>query len=101
VSNLSVSTNVGSTSLTLDGNSSLSGSISTNVGSMNLCYPSQLGVSIRNSDSLGSGNYSSAGLIRVGDTWQTQGYAGATNKAELTVSTSVGSLTLNPAGGCK
>jgi hypothetical protein len=101
VSNLSVSTNVGSSSVTLDGNSTVTGSISTNVGSMNLCYPSQLGVQLRASESLGSGNYSAAGMVRVGDVWQTSNYGSAENKADFSVSTSVGSLTLNPAGGCK
>jgi hypothetical protein len=101
VSNLSVSTNVGSASVTLDGSSNVTGSISTSVGSTNLCYPSQLGVQLRASESLGSGNYSAAGMVRVGDVWQTPNYASANNKADFSVSTSVGSLTLNPAGGCK
>ncbi len=101
VSDISVSTNVGSTSMTLDGSSNVTGSISTNVGSMNLCYPSQLGVRLRASESLGSGNYSAAGLVRVDDAWQTQGYDTAEARADFSVSTSVGSLTLNPAGGCK
>jgi len=98
---LSVSTNVGSASLILDGNSSVSGSISTNVGSLELCAPSQLGLRLKSSESLASNNFSGAGLVRVGDTWQTPGYDTSVNKADFTVSTSVGSLTLNPAGGCK
>ena len=68
---------------------------------MNLCFPSQLGVRLRSSDSLASNNYRSAGLVRVDDAWQTPGYETAANRADLSVSTSVGSLTLNPAGGCK
>lgn len=101
VNRLTVSTNVGSSSLILDAGSNVSGSISTNVGSMNLCYPNQLGVRLRVSESLGSGNYSAAGMVRAGDAWQTPGYDTATSKADFSVSTSVGSLTLNPAGGCK
>jgi hypothetical protein len=101
VANLSISTNVGSSSVILDGSSSVSGSISTNVGSTDLCYPAQLGVRLRVSESLASGNYSAAGLVRVGDAWQTPNYDTAASKADLSVSTSVGSLTLNPSGGCK
>jgi hypothetical protein len=101
VGSLTVSTNVGASSLILDGNSSVSGTLSTNVGSLELCAPAQLGLRLRSSESLASSNFSSAGLIRVGDAWQSSGYDAAANKADFTVSTSVGSLTLNPAGGCK
>ena len=101
IGSITVSTNVGASSLILDGNSSVSGTLSTNVGALDLCAPSQLGLSLKSSESLASSNFSSAGLVRVGDAWQTPGYDTATNKADFTVSTSVGSLTLNPAGGCK
>jgi hypothetical protein len=101
ISNLSVSTNVGSSSVILDGNSSVTGSLSTNVGSLELCFPSPLGLRLQSSESLASDNYSAAGLARVGDGWQTPGYDSAASKANFSVSTSVGSLTLNPAGGCK
>ena len=101
VPNLSVSTNVGSASLILGGDASMSGSISTNVGSLDLCSPASLGLRIRSSESLASTNYGSAGLVRVGDAWQTTNFDNAATRADLSVSISVGSLTLNPAGGCK
>jgi hypothetical protein len=101
VGSVTVSTNVGASSLILDGNSSVSGTISTNVGSLDLCVPGQLGLRLDSSESLASSNLSSAGLVRVGDAWQTTGYDASANKADFSVSTSVGSLTLNPAGGCK
>jgi hypothetical protein len=101
LSSLSISTNVGSASLILSGSSSVSGSISTNVGSLDLCSPAGLGLQFRSSESLASTNFSNAGLVRVGDVWQSQGYDTAAYKADFSVSTSVGSLTLNPAGGCK
>jgi hypothetical protein len=101
LNDLSMSTNAGAASLILSGNSSVSGSISTNVGSLDLCAPAGLGLQFRSSESLASTNFSRAGLVRVGDAWQTQGYDTAAFKADFSVSTSVGSLTLNPAGGCK
>ncbi|MGD0018135.1 MAG: hypothetical protein ABSD62_02680 [Candidatus Limnocylindrales bacterium] len=101
VGSLTVSTNVGASSLILDGNSTVSGTISTNVGSLELCAPSQLGLRLESNESLASSNFASAGLVRVGNAWQTPGYETAASKANFTVSTSVGSLTLNPAGGCK
>jgi hypothetical protein len=40
-------------------------------------------------------------MIQVGGVWQTSNYATAAHKATLTVNTSLGSLKLHPAGGCK
>ncbi len=101
VQNVSFSTNAGSSSLILDGNSSVNGSVSTNVGSFELCYPANLGLRLQASDTLASGNYSQAGLVQADGAWQTLNYNSAPNKAQFSVSTSVGSLTLNPAGGCR
>ena len=101
LNDLSMSTNAGSGSLILSGAASVTGSISTNVGSLDLCAPAGLGLRFRSSESLASTNFSSAGFTRIGDTWQSQGYDSATFKDDFSVSTSVGSLTLNPAGGCK
>lgn len=98
---LSVSTNAGSTSLTLDGQSDLTGSVSTNLGELRLCAPAGLGLELRSSDSLAGNNFGSAGLVHVGDSWQTAGYDTSVHKADLTASTSLGSLVINPAGGCK
>ena len=101
VQNLSFSTNAGSSNLILDGNSSIDGSLSTNAGSFSLCYPANLGLRLHVSDTLASGNYSQAGLVQVGGAWQTPNYDSAQNKAQFSVSTTVGSMTLNPSGGCR
>jgi hypothetical protein len=101
VQHISFSTNAGSSSLILDGSSSVSGSISTNAGSFALCYPSTLGLRLQVSDTLSSGNYGPAGLVQSNGAWQTTNYDSAQNKAQFSVSTTVGSLTLNPAGGCR
>jgi hypothetical protein len=99
VGNISFSTNAGATSITLDGNSDVSGSVTTNVGSTKLCTPEGLAIRIRSSDSLGS--TSLPGLTRVGDAFQSADWDTATHKADLSVSTSIGSFQLNPSGGCK
>lgn len=99
VGSLSVSTNVGSTSITLDGNSDVVGSISTNVGATSLCTPAGLELRIRSSDSVSSTHL--PGLTRVGDSYQSAGWNTAVRKADLSITTSVGSFDLNPAGGCK
>ena len=101
VGRLKVSTNLGSASVTLDGSSDLSADLRTNLGSLEVCVPSGLGVRVAASDSLASSDFAGTGMVRVGGTWQTPGYDTATHKANLTVETSLGSLKLRPAGGCK
>jgi hypothetical protein len=101
VANLSLSTSVGSASLILDGSSSTTGRISNSVGSTEICAPAGLGLRIRYNSSLGSDNFQGAGLGLQSGAWQTPNYDTAVYKADLTIDNSVGSVTLNPAGGCK
>jgi hypothetical protein len=63
--------------------------------------PAGLGVQVAASDSLSSSDFSGAGLIQVGGIWKTPDYDSAAHKANLTAETSLGTLKLNPAGGCK
>jgi hypothetical protein len=101
VGNLTVSTNFGSAWIELGGSSDLSGDLKTNLGSLDVCAPPELGLQIASSDSLSSSDFSGMGMIHVGSVWQTSNYATATHKANMTVKTSLGSLKLHPAGGCK
>ncbi len=101
VGDLSVSTNLGAAYVTLDGSSDLSGDLKTNLGSLDVCVPAALGVQVTASDSLSSSDFSELGLIHTGAVWQTPNYSTAPHKANLTVETSLGSLKLHPAGGCK
>jgi hypothetical protein len=101
VATLNVSTKLGSAFVTLDGSSDLTADLKTNLGSLEVCVPANLGVRVTASDSLSSSDFGGAGLVRVGGAWQTPGYDNATHKANLTVETSLGSLKLRSAGGCK
>ena len=101
VGTLNVSINLGSAFVILDGSSDLTADLKTNLGSLEVCVPVDLGVRVTASDSLSSSDFGGAGLVRVGGTWQTPGYDNATHKANLTVETSLGSLKLRSAGGCK
>ena len=101
VGSLSLSTNLGAGWLELDGNSDLTGTISTNLGSVDVCAPASLGLQVKSSESLSSSDFGGLGMTKVGDYWQTPNYATAEHKANLTISTSLGSLKLHPAGGCK
>lgn len=101
VGSLTVSTNLGAAWVELDSTSDLAGNLKTNLGSLDVCVPSDLGLRIVSTDSLSSSDFSALGMTRVGDAWQTGNYATATHKANLTVNTSLGSLKVHPAGGCK
>jgi hypothetical protein len=48
---------------------------------------------------LGSANY--AGLVRNGDVWESPGYSMANHHADVTITANVGSVDINPAGGCQ
>lgn len=101
VGSLSVSTNAATTYVSLDPSSDISGDLSTNVGTVNVCAPAGLGLRIRSNESLAGSNLAAAGLVQVGDGWQSPDFTTAGHRASLTASTNLGSLSLNPAGGCK
>lgn len=101
VGSLTVSTNLGSAWIELSGSSDVTGDLKTSLGSLDVCAPPELGLQITASDSLSSSDFSGVGMIQVGSVWQTSNFAAATHKANLTVNTSLGSLKLHPAGGCK
>jgi hypothetical protein len=87
--------------VTLDGSSDLSADLKTNLGSLDVCIPAGLGVQVTSTDSLSSSDLGGAGLVRVRGLWQTPNYDTAAHKANLNFNTSLGSLKLQPAGGCK
>jgi hypothetical protein len=97
---LNVSTNLGAAYVTLDASSDLTGHLETNLGSLDVCLPAGLGVQVIATDSLSSSDFARAGMVRVGNEWQTPNYDTAAHRANLTVNTSLGSLTLQPEGGC-
>jgi len=101
VGTLTVSTNLGAAYRPLDGSSDLTADLKTNLGSLDVCVPAGLGVQVTASDSLSSSDFSGAGLVQVGSVWKSPSYDTAAHKANLTAETSLGSLKLNPAGGCK
>jgi len=101
VADLTVSTNLGSAWVELSGSSDLSGTLRTNLGSLEVCAPPELGLQITSTGSLSSSDFSGLGMFQAGGAWQTSNYATAAHKANLTVNTSLGSVKLHPAGGCK
>lgn len=101
ISGFSASVNAGSADITLPGTSNMSGSLSVNAGSANVCSAAGVGLRITSSEALASTNFGSMGLVQNGNTWQSPGYDTANYRIDLSVSVNLGSVTLNPAGGCK
>ena len=100
---IDISANAGSVSLTLPAPAAtLNGSISANAGSVELCVPDGVGLRIHSSSSpLGSNNFGDRGLANDSGTWTRSGFDASTQRIDLQVSANLGSVSLNPEGGCE
>jgi hypothetical protein len=74
------------------------GDLAVNAGSLEVCTPAGLGLRVRGESSLGAVTYN--GLVRVGDAWESPDFNTANVHADVTVSANVGSIVINPEGGC-
>lgn len=100
VSGLSVTLNAASVSLRLPETGDLRGDVTVNAGALRMCAPASLGVRVFDSHrSLASIRH--GGLVRNGDAWETPGYATAVHHADVSVTANVGSVDINPEGGCR
>jgi hypothetical protein len=81
--------------------SNLNGSVTVNAGSFEFCVPTGVGLRIQSSNVLGSNNFGDRGLVQDGDTWTSPGYALAPVKIELSATANLGSIELDPEGGCQ
>lgn len=75
------------------------GDLAVNAGSLEVCTPAGLGLRVRGGSSLGAVTYN--GLVRVGDAWESPDFNTADFHADVTVSANVGSVVINPEGGCQ
>lgn len=98
---LRVNVNAGSGRLLLPASGTVTGSLTVNAGSLDVCAAAGMGLRLRVTGALASTDFSGAGLSRSGDTWTSPDYATAPNRADLQVDANVGSVNLNPAGGCQ
>lgn len=99
---VSGSVNAGSLSVTLPvPEGTLDGSLSANVGTVRICVPASVPLRIHVGDlSLGSTNLAQRGLTQNGDTWTRGDWDGATSRIQLSVSANIGTIDLDPEGGC-
>ena len=98
VTHLSMSVNAAAASLRLPATQDLTADFSVNAASLKVCAPSEVGLRIRQSSVLGSTTVT--GLVRDGDRWESPGYSMANHHADVTISVNVGSVDVNPVGGC-
>jgi hypothetical protein len=77
------------------------GTIEANAGSIRLCAPPGVALRLHTADSvLSSYDFGDAGLVQVGDVWETPGYDTAVTRIELQIEANAGSFSLDPAEGC-
>ncbi len=95
---MSASVNAGTLRVSVSRGSSVTGELSANAGSIQLCVPAETGLRIRSESTLGGSNLEEAGLERVGDAWQSATFESAPQRVDVSTSTNLGTLTLNPEG---
>ena len=77
----------------------LSGAIRIDAGQLELCTPPRVGLRV---DMAGSAREVRVGGLRYeGRVWESDGYAVASSRADLSVKVNFGAIEINPTGGCK
>jgi hypothetical protein len=99
LAHLSMSVNAASASVRLPTAADFGADLSVSAGSLRICAASELGLRVRATTVLASTHYT--GLIRNGDVWESPGYSMANHHADVTITANVGSVDINPAGGCQ
>ncbi len=99
VENLDASLEFGRLSVQLPQQGQYTGSFRVAAGELRICVPFFLGVHVDFSGSPRGVRIN--GLEADGSVWENEGYATATNRADLNVNVNFGSVLINPIGGCK
>ncbi len=98
---LSATVNAGAAAINLDAHAR-EVSLSLNAGSLQLCLPAGAPLRASWSGTLGSNNFSAAGLIQTGDsTWTSSGFDEREPFTELRVTANAGSFDLRFGGTCR
>jgi hypothetical protein len=98
LSRLALTVNAAKATVRLPATGDLTANLGVNAGSLLVCAPADLGLRIQGGSSLATTTY--VGLVRSADAWESPAYATATFHADVTVSANVGSVVVNPKGGC-
>ena len=98
VPRLAVGVNAASTALQLPATGDVTADLEVNAGSLLVCAPADLGLRVHGETALGAVTYN--GLVRAGDAWESRDYSSTLFHADVTISANVGSVVINPEGGC-
>jgi hypothetical protein len=99
VERLSMELNAAAGRLQLPDTGDLTGRITINAGSLRVCAPDGTGLRIHDHGTLGSTQVK--GLVRSGDAWESPDYATAASHADVTITSTLASVDINPEGGCQ
>lgn len=99
---LDLSLNAGSASVMIGPGSAMDATMSVNGGSIEVCTADGVALSVTTDPNITfSTNLDESGLTHEGDTWSTDGYAGAPDQVHIDLDGNAASFTLNPEGGCE
>ena len=99
VAHLSMRVNAAAAWLRLPAGQDTNADLSVNAGALRICAPSEVGLRVHQAGVLSS--FTDTGLVRSGDTWESPGYSMANHHADVTITANVGSVDVNPMGGCQ
>lgn len=99
VGDLSLRVEAGAADITLPATGDYLADVDAGAGAVRICAPEGLALRVRTSGTLAS--ITTPGLVRVGAAWESPDYATAAHHADVTVAVKVGSVDVNPEGGCK
>jgi Domain of unknown function (DUF5668) len=99
VARLAGEVNAGQLTFRLPAAADVIGTLDVNAGELQVCVPAGIGLRVRHDGALSG--ISINGLQQSGTDWQSQDYASADHRADLTVDVNLGNVKINPIGGCK
>ena len=99
VANLSATVHAGMLSIRLPASADVVGSMEVNAGALAVCAPTDLGLRVSHTGELSE--IAINGTHQTGTDWQSANYATAPHRADLNIDVNLGSVEINPIGGCK
>jgi hypothetical protein len=100
VATLDLSVNAGSAVVWLP-DRSLDGDATANAGSLTFCAPEGVGLRFVTGGAISSNDFSGAGLVQVGDAWQSPDFSTADVRITLETTANAGSLSLDDERTCE
>jgi hypothetical protein len=93
VAHLSLAFNFASGSLALP-DAAMTGALELNVSALDLCVPADAEARFELESTLSSDDFSGSGLTQVGDSWQTSGFDTATERIDVSITSTVSSISV-------